>query len=120
MGSPVLQWQLVTTNPDQLASFYGDLFGWSVSANNALGYRQVHTGDGGVNGGMWPSPPNGHSFVQLFVGVPDVEQAVARATELGGRVIVPPTALPDGDVMAVLADPCGVTFGVMRHAAPAA
>lgn len=117
MGAPVLQWQLVTTNPEQLARFYGDLFGWSVSADNALGYRQVDTGDSRLPGGMWPAPPTGHNFVQLFVGVPDVEHAVARAKELGGRVIVPPTALPDGDVMAVLADPCGVTFGVMRHIA---
>lgn len=117
MGAPVLQWQLVTTNPDQLANFYGDLFGWSINADNALGYRQVVTGEGGMNGGMWPAPPTAHSFVQLFVGVPDVAHAVARATELGGRVIVPPTVLPDGDVMAVLADPCGVTFGVMRHTA---
>ena len=117
MSAPILEWQVVTTNPDQLASFYGDLFGWKTSANNALGYRQVDTGAGSIRGGMWPSPPNGHSFVQLFIGVPDVEQSVARAVALGARVIVPVTALPDGDVMAVLADPCGVTFGLMRHAA---
>lgn len=115
MPAPVLQWQVVATNADRLAQFYTDLFGWTISTKNALGYRQVDTGESGVKGGMWPSPPDGHSFVQLFVGVPDVEQSVVRATELGASVIVPPTTLPDGDVMAVLADPCGVTFGVMRH-----
>lgn len=115
MSAPVLQWQLVSKNPDQLARFYGDLFDWRISTKNALGYRQVSTGADGCDGGMWPAPPDGPSFVQLFVGVPDVEKAVVKALELGAQLIVPTTTLPDGDVMAVLADPCGVTFGVMRH-----
>jgi predicted enzyme related to lactoylglutathione lyase len=33
---------------------------------------------------------------------------------LGATVIVPPTTLPDGDMMAILLDPAGLTFGVMR------
>jgi uncharacterized protein len=114
MSAPVLQWQLVAKDPDQVAKFYRELFGWTITSKNAMGYRQVTTGEGGINGGLWPSPPEGHSFVQLFVGVPDVESAVKRATELGATIIMPPMTLPDGDTMAVLADPCGVTFGVMR------
>lgn len=115
MSAPVVQWQVVASNPDELAKFYQDLFGWKVSSKNAMGYRQVITGEGGINGGVWPSPAGSPSFVQLFVGVPDVDSAVARATDLGAAIIVPPTTLPDGDVMAVLKDPSGLTFGVMRH-----
>ncbi len=66
-------------------------------------------------GGVWPSPPGGHNVVQLFVGVPDVQRTLDNATKLGAKVIVPPTTLPDGDTMAVLADPYGVTFRVMRR-----
>ncbi|MFM8534190.1 MAG: VOC family protein [Acidimicrobiia bacterium] len=115
MSAPVVQWQMVATNADELVKFYGEMFGWTVSSKNVLGYRQVSTGDGSIAGGMWPSPPDGNSFVQLFVGVPDVDKAAARAVELGGTIIVPPTTLPDGDTMAVLKDPCGITFGVMRY-----
>jgi predicted enzyme related to lactoylglutathione lyase len=113
MSAPVVQWQMVASNPDELVRFYRDLFGWEISTKNAMGYRQVKTGEGGINGGVWPSPPGAHSFVQLFVSVPDVDRAVARATELGAAIIVPSTILPDGDQMAVLKDPCGVTFGVV-------
>ena len=115
MSAPVLRWQLVTTDPDRLTAFYGDLFGWTASTDTALGDRQINAGERGIHGGVWPAPSGAHSFVQLFIGVPDVEQSVARALELGARVVVPVTALPDGDVMAILADPCGVTFGLMRH-----
>jgi hypothetical protein len=31
-------------------------------------------------------------------------------------VIVPPQTLPDGDEMAILTDPSGMSFGVMRSA----
>lgn len=117
MSAPVVHWQMVATDPDAVAKFYRELFGWTISSKNAMGYREVTAGDGGIHGGVWPSPPDGHSFVQLFVGVPDVEAAVARATALGAAIIIPPTTLPDGDVMAILKDPCGMTFGVMRHAA---
>lgn len=112
MSAPVMQWQIVTTDPDAIGKFYGDLFGWKISAGNALGYREIASGP--IRGGLWPAPPGAPSFVQLFVGVTDVEAAVARAIGMGGKVIVPATALPDGDVMAVLADPLGVTFGIMR------
>ena len=62
-----------------------------------MGYRQVDTGSGGVPGGVWPAPPGAATFVQLFVGVADVEQSVTEAIELGAKVVVHPTSLPDGD-----------------------
>jgi predicted enzyme related to lactoylglutathione lyase len=71
---------------------------------------------GGTPGGVWPAPPGAPAFLQLFVGVPDVGAAVAKAQALGAKVVIPVTTLPDGDVMAVLADPGGLTFGLMRHA----
>ena len=117
MSAPVMQWQIVTTEPDTLEQFYGSLFGWKISSNNALGYREIAAG--GIKGGLWPAPPGAPSFVQLFVGVPDVEASVAKATALGAKMIVPVTTLPDGDVMAVLADPMGVTFGLMKSKEPA-
>lgn len=53
--------------------------------------------------------------MQLFIGVEDVEQAVADALRLGAKTIVPPSLLHDGDHIAVLQDPAGITFGVMRR-----
>ncbi|HJW94421.1 MAG TPA: VOC family protein [Thermoanaerobaculia bacterium] len=110
MTSPVVQWQLVSTNPDAAVAFYRDLFGWTITTSNAMGYREVDTG--GVKGGIWPAPPEAHNFVQLFIAVADVPASIERADSLGARIIIPATTLPDGDVMAILADPNGVTFGL--------
>ncbi len=120
MSDPVVQWQIVTTSPDSVATFCRKLFGWNITANNALAYREVETGDGGMKGGIWPAPPDAHSFVQLFVSVADVARSVEQTIELGGRVIVPPTTLPDGDTLAIIADPNGITFGLMQGPAASA
>jgi uncharacterized protein len=141
MGNPVVQWQMVSPDPDQSARFYGKLFGWRTTQQNAMGYRVVRTSaeatsDGvadvgagaGVNGGararagasldggIWPAPPQAPGFMQLFVEVPDVDACLSTAVSLGATVIIPTSHLPDGDTMAVLRDPCGITVGVCRTA----
>jgi predicted enzyme related to lactoylglutathione lyase len=109
---PVVRWQILSPDPDATARFYRALFGWRVSQDNALGYREVAAADGGVGGGIWPTPAGVPPFVQLFTAVPDVAACVAEAERLGATVLVPPSALPDGDVMAVLKDPSGLAFAV--------
>jgi|SRR5690349_18760629 len=113
MTHPVVQFQILAKSPDETAAFYGKLFGWEIDANNALGYRRIHTGSRlGIQGGIWPAPPHASNFVQLFIGVPDVSAAVKQAAELGAKVIIPATTLPDGDEMAVLLDPHGMAFAL--------
>ena len=115
MGNPVIQWQIVARDPDAVARFYAGLFGWKVETNNALGYRMVDTNSKrGINGGVWPSPPEGHNLVQLFVEVDDVDACVEKATSLGASVIVPKSELPDGDALAIVLDPAGLSFGLYR------
>lgn len=63
---------------------------------------------------MWPAPPGQSGFVQVFVKVENVDDTLDRALELGAKVIIPKSVLPDGDTMAVLLDPTGITFGVCR------
>jgi uncharacterized protein len=115
MGSPVMQFQILSKTPEETARFYGSLFGWKIDANNPLGYRQIDTGSKeGIQGGIWPAPPRALNFVQLFMKVEDVGASVKQAQELGAKVLIPPTVLPGGDEMAVLHDPQGMAFAVWR------
>jgi predicted enzyme related to lactoylglutathione lyase len=115
VGNPVVRWQMVAKEPEAVTRFYASMFGWKVQTNNALGYREVDTqNQRGINGGVWPSPPEGHNLVQLFVEVDDVGAYVEKATRLGARVIVPASELPDGDAMAIVLDPAGLSFGLYR------
>jgi uncharacterized protein len=117
MGAPVIQWQIVTRDPEATSRFLAEVFDWRVQANNALGYRVVDTcSETGINGGIWPAPPGATTFVQLFVEVDDVRAAVKRAVDHGAKLLVPPQTLPDGDEMAVLHGPDGLPLGIVRSA----
>lgn len=118
MSNPVVKWQIVAPDAGAVSAFYARLFDWSVAAGNALGYRELRSGDvRGIDGGVWPSPAPGPAMVQLFVEVEDVAAHLARAVELGARVLVPRTALPDGDVMALFVDPAGISCGLVQRRA---
>ena len=117
MPNPVISWQIITPAPDSAAGFYQKLFAWNLSTANALGYRELKSGeDRGADGGVWPAPPDKPSFVQLLMEVDDIDATIARATKLGASVIIPKSVLPDGDAMAVLLDPVGVSFGLCQIA----
>ena len=116
MGQPVVRWQIISANPESTVAFYRELFGGKDKRDNALGYREVNTGSNGINGGVWPGPPDVQPFVQLFVEVPDVDKHIERATKRGAQVLVPASALPDGDTMAVLRDPAGLPFAIVKSA----
>src|SRR5689334_47975 len=103
MGHPVKHWQILAKDPERAAAFYQSVFGWSIDAGNSLGYRMVKTNSpDGVSGGIWPAPPEAQAMVSLYVEVDDVARHAQRATERGGKVVMPPQLLPDGDEMTVI------------------
>lgn len=116
MGNPVMQFQIISKAPDQTAKFYSSLFGWKVNGDNPLGYRQIDTGSSvGIQGGIWPAPSQSPNFVQLFVAVDDVKAAIGKAEGLGAKTIIPATVLPEGDEMAVMHDPQGMSFALWQR-----
>jgi uncharacterized protein len=122
MSAAVIEWQILATDPKAVADFYAKLFDWHVDADNALGYRRIKPGQAapaaGIGGGIWPAPATARNFVQLFIGVEDVARHYETAKELGATSIVPPQQLPDGDELAIMADPFGMPFGIIRKATP--
>jgi predicted enzyme related to lactoylglutathione lyase len=115
MAHPVVNWQILTAEPEKAEHFYARLFGWTFTHDAGLGCWHVDTGSvDGIPGILWPIPPgHGKPLVQLFVRVENVAHHVARALALGARPVVPLTRLPEGDSVAVLADPLGIPFAVI-------
>ena len=116
MGNPVTQFQILSKSPEATARFYGELFGWKIDADNPLGYRRISTGStGGIEGGIWPAPPQAPNLVQLFITVPEIAAALRKAEGLGARILIPATVLPEGETMAVLQDPQGMSFAIWQN-----
>jgi predicted enzyme related to lactoylglutathione lyase len=103
---------MITPDPEATSRFYAAMFAWSIENHNAMGYREVTTGKPGIDGGIWPAAAGQPPMVQLFVSVPDVGAAVERAVALGAKVLLPDSSLPDGDRIAIVLDPVGMSVGL--------
>jgi uncharacterized protein len=103
---------LVTSDPEGAAKFYGDLFGWTTQeVPNAGGYRVISNGDRS-NGGIMPAPdPGTPSNWMPYFGHEDIERLLGDVGGLGGRVLSGPMQMPQGSI-GVLADPQGAVFAV--------
>ena len=104
---------LVTPDLARSRAFYGDLFGWSFeSVSN--GYTLVRN-HGQLVAGMASLDDKSRASHWLpLVSVPDVDRAVQLTTERGGRSILAPFELPSRGRVALVADPQGAAFGVVR------
>ncbi len=119
MNNPVMQFQIISKQPEESSRFFAELFGWTVNSDNPMGYREINTGStDGIQGGIWPAPPQAPNFVQLFVSVDDIKAYAAKAESEGGKIIIPPTTLPSGEAMCILHDSQGMPFGLWQPTAP--
>ncbi len=113
-------YELLTSDVSAAATFYGALLGWSAQHLGPPGasYCRMQSGSEGV-GGMVALAPGmaSASFGPLwlgYIGVTDVDATVERIRATGGGVHVPPSDIPGIGRFAMVNDPQGAVFYVMR------
>ena len=120
MGAPVVHFEIMGRDPEKLRSYYGELFGWRFDTGNPMDYGLVNreenlTADGmGIGGGIGGAPEGYAGHVTVYVGVPDVEAALAKAESLGGTRMMGPEQVTDGVEIGLFVDPEGRTLGVIK------
>jgi predicted enzyme related to lactoylglutathione lyase len=121
-GEPnALCWnELVTTDAAAATKFYVGLFGWKAEPMSMGGvtYTVVKNGDLAIAGLM--QQPKDMAGVPTawtaYFAVNDCDATVKKAQKLGAAVFVPPQDIPDVGRFAILADPEGAVFAVMKEA----
>lgn len=113
-----LTWnELATKDVDGAEEFLAGLFGWRFEEMEGapVRYAVIYNGDRS-NGGVRAQsemeagvPPN---WIPYFA-VESVDDSVASAGGLGGNVLVPATAVPNGR-FAAIADPQGAVFAIFE------
>jgi len=121
--------ELTTTDTRGAKAFYGAVFGWGEETHGPGegggmdNYTEWKVGDRSI-GGMMQKPDSMPAevppFWMVYFAVADTDATVARVTELGGGVMMPPMDIEPGR-FAVVADPVGAVFSVlaMKGAQPA-
>ena len=113
-----LTWaELMTSNVDAAGKFYIGLLGWKAEADKG-GYTQFSAGGQPVAGmmGFTPDMPKMPSHWRVYFAVADVDATVAKSTSLGGKTHFGPMDIPEVGRFAILADPQGAAFGVIKLA----
>ena len=120
MGQPVVHFEVVGKDGQKLQSYYSELFGWEVDANNPMGYgmvpREGNTGREGVGigGGIGGGPEGYEGHVTFYVAVADVEEALQKAESLGGKRVMGPEEIMGMVTLGQFTDPEGHLVGVVQ------
>ncbi len=108
--------ELHTTDRQAALRFYHDALGYThMSMDVGRGQYHVFEASGNGRGGMSDHlAPGMAPHWMPYVSVADPDAIVARARALGGEVIMGPDSIPDVGRAAVLRDPTGALFAVLK------
>lgn len=121
MGQPVVHFEIIGTDGEKLRSYYTQLFGWEIDANNPMNYGvvsregNVNSDGAGIGGGVAAGPEGYPGHVMVYVEVPDVEAALAKAESLGGSRTMGPEKVMEGVEIGHFRDPEGHLVGVVKE-----
>jgi predicted enzyme related to lactoylglutathione lyase len=112
--------ELNTRDTETAAAFYGAVFGWKGETTTEPMPYTTFQSDGKPVAGMMdvtgrvPDEVPNHWLV--YFAVEDAEAAIATTTQAGGQTFVGPIDIPNMGRFAVLGDPQGAVFAVIKLA----
>jgi hypothetical protein len=109
--------ELATKDAEAAKKFYTELLGWELKTSDAAGmvYNEIVVGGQPVGGiyQMTAEFGDAPSHWMAYVAVEDVDASAKRAEELGAKVCVPPTDIPNTGRFTVITDPTGATISLI-------
>jgi predicted enzyme related to lactoylglutathione lyase len=125
MGGRVVHFEIPFDDGDRARAFYQNAFGWNVVHVPEMSYTMVSTGPtseqgpplepGYIGGGMMPRSELAQGPV-LTVDVDDIDAALAKVEELGGKTVRPRQEVGKMGFTAYFTDPEGNVMGLWQNA----
>lgn len=124
-GTPIW-YELLTNDAAKVAPFYRAVMDWTIARHGdpaaaGMDYRMIERDRDQFAGGVMTlneAMKTGGAAPgwMVYFGVDDVDDSVAEAQRLGASIRMPPMTMEGVGRMAMLADPQGVPFYLMRGA----
>jgi predicted enzyme related to lactoylglutathione lyase len=104
--NPVVHFEMPYENRDRMAAFYRSVFGWQTrmlgeDMGNYVLATTTETDDqgpqrpGAINGGFFPKKPEWPGqHPSVVIAVDDINAAVRKVTDAGGKVLGAPMEIP--------------------------
>jgi predicted enzyme related to lactoylglutathione lyase len=119
-------YELMTPDAEGSKAFYDAVVGWTIGEGVAEfnGYRMIGTKDGKFTGGVLPltGDMQQHGARPTWLGyiyVGDVDSKAAAIETAGGKTLMAATDIPNVGRIAMVADPQGAPFYIMKPIPPA-
>lgn len=114
--------EIVTKDLAACQKFYTEIFGWELKRSEATGedmtYLEYAVPGKYPMGGIFEMSEECEAQIPVphfmnYIAVTDVDETTRQALELGGKIVVPPTDIPNVGRFSMLEDPTGGTFSVL-------
>jgi predicted enzyme related to lactoylglutathione lyase len=123
MPNRIVHFEIEAADPQRAKNFYSQAFGWEMQqlGEDMGNYVVVTTGDakepGGINGGIYSTPPGATKELNAFscvVGVDNLDQAIASVNAAGGQVMGDKMDIPTIGTFARCKDTEGNIFTMLQ------
>jgi predicted enzyme related to lactoylglutathione lyase len=121
MALPVVWFEIIGKDGKKLQDFYRKLFEWEINADNPMNYGMIEAagngtdaGKGSIGGGIAGAQPGMPSYVTIYVQVSDPDAYLRRVEQMGGKVVMPTTEIPNMVTFALFSDPDGNMVGLVK------
>jgi predicted enzyme related to lactoylglutathione lyase len=105
-SAPIVFFDIAGPDAAKLRDFYAANFGWSIDAANLIKTPQLE-------GALRQDPAE----KVLYIGVTNLDAAMARVTATGGTLVSPKIAIPTGTFV-LFKDPAGNRMGLFEAKKP--
>jgi uncharacterized protein len=112
----MISWfEIAADDLNRAKRFYSELFGWKIEEFPVPfreDYLLIRTGDGEAIAGGLIKRKSPRPTTVNYIDVPSTDKYTARVTHLGGKVLVPKTAVPGMGYFVVCEDTEDNAFGI--------
>lgn len=107
--------ELATRDAAASVAFYSKVFGWKAKTGDPA-YTEIHLGGQPFGGMLTMTPEMGDAPPHWapYFAVNDCDATAEKAKSLGASMCVPPQDIPNVGRFAVIADPQGAVFSIIK------
>lgn len=124
MSGRVVHFEIPFDDGDRARAFYEKAFGWGITPIPEMDYTMVSTGPTGEQGPSEPGYIGGGMLARteassgpvIVLDVADIDDALAKVEELGGKTLQPRQQVGDMGFAAYFTDPEGNVMGLWQNA----